>query len=145
MRAYAYVRTSKTIIGLYKTELIRRQDPQTLDNLEHATLEWVDWFTHCRLLEPIGHIPSAEFEETYCHRLSLSRDRDSSNRASVEPGSTAILASARVLKGRRSRSSHSSVAKKLLHMALSRASPRDPMEGRTPASRQQLPKAIEVY
>lgn len=54
MRAYAYVRTSKTIIGLYKTELIRRQDPQTLDNLEYATLEWVDWFTHCRLLEPIA-------------------------------------------------------------------------------------------
>jgi putative transposase len=54
---------AETIIGLYKTELIRRRGPwKGLDDLEYATLEWVDWFNHRRLLEPIGYIPPAEFE-----------------------------------------------------------------------------------
>jgi len=57
---------AETIIGLYKTELIRRRGPwKGLDDLEYATLEWVDWFNHRRLLEPIGHVPPAEFEATY--------------------------------------------------------------------------------
>ncbi len=46
---------------------------------------------------------------------------------------------------RRSSSSHSSVAKKLSHIALSKQSPTEPIEGRTPASRQRWPKASEVY
>jgi putative transposase len=54
---------AETIIGLYKTELIRRRGPwKGIDEVEYATLEWVDWFNHRRLLEPIGHIPPAEFE-----------------------------------------------------------------------------------
>jgi putative transposase len=36
-----------------------------MDELEDATLEWVDWFNHRRLLEPIGHVPPAEFEAAY--------------------------------------------------------------------------------
>ena len=57
---------AETIIGLYKTELIRRRGPwKGLDEIEYATLEWVDWFNHRRLLEPIGHVPPAEFETTY--------------------------------------------------------------------------------
>jgi len=39
-----------------------------LDEVEYATLEWVDWFNHRRLLEPIGHIPPAEFEAAYHQR-----------------------------------------------------------------------------
>src|SRR3984893_13080105 len=58
---------------------------------------------------------------------------------------TAMRASAWVLKLVRSSSSHSSVAKKLSHMALSKQSPTEPIEGRTPASAQRLPKASEVY
>src|SRR6266852_8814189 len=58
---------------------------------------------------------------------------------------TAMRASVWVLKRRRSSSSHSSVAKKLSHIALSRQSPTEPIEGRTPASRQRWPKASEVY
>jgi transposase InsO family protein len=55
--------------GLYKTELIRRRGPwKHLDQVEYATLEWVDWFNHGRLLEPIGHVPPAEFEAAYHHR-----------------------------------------------------------------------------
>jgi putative transposase len=54
---------AETIIGLYKTELIRRRGPwKGIDDVEYATLEWVDWFNHRRLLEPIGHVPPAEFE-----------------------------------------------------------------------------------
>jgi putative transposase len=59
---------AETIIGLYKTELIRRRSPwKGIDDLEYATLEWVDWFNHRRLLEPIGYVPPAEFEATF-HR-----------------------------------------------------------------------------
>jgi putative transposase len=65
---------AETIIGLYKTELIRRRGPwKGLDEVEYATLEWVDWFNHRRLLEPIGHVPPAEFEAAYHHREDPSR------------------------------------------------------------------------
>jgi putative transposase len=57
---------AETIIGLYKTELIRRRGPwKGIDDVEYATLEWVDWFNHRRLLEPIGYIPPAEFEAAH--------------------------------------------------------------------------------
>jgi len=39
--------------------------PDSLDTVEYATLEWVDWFNNRRLLKPIGNIPPAEFEESY--------------------------------------------------------------------------------
>ena len=57
---------AETVIGLYKTDLIRNRGPwRNLDEVEYATLEWVDWFNHRRLLEPIGNIPPAEFEAYY--------------------------------------------------------------------------------
>jgi putative transposase len=57
---------AETIIGLYKTELVRRYGPwKGIDEVEYATLEWVDWFNHRRLLEPIGYVPPAEFEATF--------------------------------------------------------------------------------
>ena len=57
---------AETINGLYKTEVIRRRGPwRTLEAVEFATLEWVDWFNHRRLLEPIGNIPPAEAEASY--------------------------------------------------------------------------------
>jgi putative transposase len=65
---------AETIIGLYKTELIHRRGPwKGLDGVEYATLEWADWFNHRRLLEPIGHIPPAEFEAAYHRREDPSR------------------------------------------------------------------------
>ncbi|MGR0189160.1 integrase core domain-containing protein, partial [Azospirillum aestuarii] len=58
-----YNALAETINGLYKTEAIRRRGPwRTLEAVEFATLEWVDWFNHRRLLEPIGNIPPAEAE-----------------------------------------------------------------------------------
>jgi putative transposase len=57
---------AETINGLYKTEVIRRRGSwKSLEAVEFATLEWVDWFNHRRLLEPIGNIPPAEAEQRY--------------------------------------------------------------------------------
>jgi len=54
---------AETINGLYKTELVRKKGPwKTVEALEWETLNWVHWFNQTRLLEPIGHIPPAEFE-----------------------------------------------------------------------------------
>ena len=61
---------AETVIGLFKTEVIRRLGPwRTLEAVEIATLQWVDWFNHRRLLEPIGNIPPAEAEASYYAEL----------------------------------------------------------------------------
>ena len=63
---------AETINGLYKTELIHRRAPwKTRESVELATLEWVHWFNHIRLLEPIGYIPPAEAEANYWRQLAL--------------------------------------------------------------------------
>ena len=55
---------AESINGLYKTELVRNKGPwRGLDDLELATLEWVDWFNHRRLFHELGRIPPAEFED----------------------------------------------------------------------------------
>lgn len=57
---------AETINGLYKAEVIHRRGPwRNFEAVEFATLEWVDWFNHRRLLEPIGNIPPAEAEARY--------------------------------------------------------------------------------
>jgi transposase InsO family protein len=62
---------AETINGLYKTELIHRRAPwKTRESVELATLEWVHWFNHIRLLEPIGYIPPAESEANYWQQLA---------------------------------------------------------------------------
>jgi len=59
---------AETINGLYKAEVIHRRGPwRTKQAVELATLEWVAWFNHHRLMGPLGHIPPAEFEANY-HR-----------------------------------------------------------------------------
>jgi putative transposase len=52
--------------------VIRRRGPwRNVEAVEFATLEWVDWFNNRRLLEPIGNVPPAEFEqEYYCNHES---------------------------------------------------------------------------
>ena len=62
---------AETVIGLFKTEIIHHRGPwRNLDAVEYATLEWVDWFNHRRLLEPIGNIPPAELEAAYYQSTS---------------------------------------------------------------------------
>lgn len=62
---------AETINGLYKAELIHRRAPwKTREAVELATLEWVSWFNHRRLLEPIGYIPPAEAEANYYRQLA---------------------------------------------------------------------------
>lgn len=60
---------AETINGLYKAEIIHRRGPwKTREAVELATLEWVSWFNHHRLLEPIGYIPPAQAEANYWHQ-----------------------------------------------------------------------------
>lgn len=62
---------AETINGLYKAELIHRRAPwKTKESLELATLEWVHWFNHHRLLQPIGYIPPAEAEANFYRQLA---------------------------------------------------------------------------
>jgi putative transposase len=62
---------AETINGLYKAELIHRRGPwKTREAVELATLQWVAWFNHVRLLEPIGYIPPAEAEANYYRQLA---------------------------------------------------------------------------
>jgi putative transposase len=64
---------AETIIGLYKTEVIRKRGPwKHLGAVEFATLEWVDWFNHRRLLQPIGDRPPAEREAQYYQQFDES-------------------------------------------------------------------------
>jgi len=62
---------AESVNGLYKAELIHRRTPwKTRAAVELATLEWVSWFNHHRLLEPIGYIPPAEAEANYYQQLA---------------------------------------------------------------------------
>ena len=64
---------AESIIGLFKTEVIHARGPwKSIDPVEYATLEWVDWFNHRRLLGPIGDVPPAEFEQAYYDQLDES-------------------------------------------------------------------------
>ena len=57
---------AETINGLYKAAVIWKSGPwKSFEAVEYATLEWVDWFNHRRLLEPIENIPPAEAEVNY--------------------------------------------------------------------------------
>jgi putative transposase len=62
---------AESINGLYKAELIHRRAPwKTRESVELATLQWVHWFNHHRLLEPIGYIPPAEAEVRYYRQFA---------------------------------------------------------------------------
>jgi transposase InsO family protein len=64
---------AESVIGLFKTEVIRHAGPwRSLDDVEYATLEWVAWFNTCRLLEPLGYLPPAEYEAQFDQRDTTS-------------------------------------------------------------------------
>ena len=61
---------AETINGLYKTEVIRQQGPwRNIEEVEFATLTWVDWYNNRRLFEPIGNVPPNEKEIEYYQTL----------------------------------------------------------------------------
>lgn len=71
---------AETINGLYKAEVIHRRGPwKTTEAVEIATLEWVSWFNHHRLLEPIGYIPPAEFEAMYYRSKEAQEESQTEN------------------------------------------------------------------
>lgn len=62
---------AETINGLYKAEIIHRRGPwKSRESVELATLEWVSWFNHQRLMEPLGYIPPAEAEANYYRKIA---------------------------------------------------------------------------
>jgi putative transposase len=62
---------AESTIGLYKTELIRKRGPwRTIDDVELATLEWIDWFNHRRLHSATYDLPPAEYEDLYYRQLN---------------------------------------------------------------------------
>src|SRR5207249_4656058 len=68
--AFVIAAYARRINGLYKTEVIRRRGPwRSLELVEFATLEWVEWFNNRRLLGPIGNVPPAEAEARYYAEL----------------------------------------------------------------------------
>ena len=79
---------AETINGLYKAEVIHKRGPwRSLQAVELATLEWVDWFNNRRLFGPISIIPPAEAEQITIVKLpSPSWRRDSSKTVSGKPG-----------------------------------------------------------
>ena len=63
---------AETINGLFKAEVIHRRGPwRSVEAVEFATLEWVDWFNNRRLLEPIGNVPPAEAEARYYEQMEV--------------------------------------------------------------------------
>jgi transposase InsO family protein len=68
---------AETINGLYKAELIHRRAPwKSRESVELATLEWVAWFNHHRLMEGLGYIPPAEYEANYDRQLAEEQARE---------------------------------------------------------------------
>jgi putative transposase len=64
---------AESVIGLYKTELIRKQGPwRSFEQLELATARWVEWYNQRRLHSSIGDVPPAEFESTYYRERAAS-------------------------------------------------------------------------
>ena len=61
---------AESIIGLFKTEVIKRIGPwKSASAVEWETLKWVDWYNNTRLLEPIGYITPNEAEADFYHSL----------------------------------------------------------------------------
>ena len=80
---------AESVIGLFKTEVIHRLGPwKSFEAVEYKTLEWVDWFNHQRLLEPIGNIPPAGRKRTTTQPLRTSRwpRRTQATRPPANPG-----------------------------------------------------------
>ena len=88
---------AETINGLFKAEVIHRGGPwRSFEAVEFATLEWVAWFNHRRLLEPIGNVPPAEAEARYYAQAKVQALRckpwppDPNQIASRKPGAVQI-------------------------------------------------------
>jgi transposase InsO family protein len=81
---------AESVIGLFKTEVIQRRGPwRSVDGVEFATLDWVDWFNTRRLLEPIGYVPPAEYEARYYAVVDARGGAPRHPRADAVPDETA--------------------------------------------------------
>lgn len=98
---------AESIIGLYKTEVIHRRGPwKRFDDVEYATLEWVAWYNTQRIMEPLGYVSPAEFEEQFyrtqadpAERLALYEPSLFESRGGSDVLDGALLKKAIVLAG----------------------------------------------
>jgi putative transposase len=75
---------AESIIGLYKTEVVRHEGPwRNLEEVEFATLVWVDWFNNARLLEPLGYVSPAEFEQAYYAHAAATEPKEGLRQTSL--------------------------------------------------------------
>jgi putative transposase len=78
---------AESVIGLYKAELVHRRGPwRGLDDLELATLEWVDWFNHRRLFGVLGYVPPAEYEANHYREQVLAEAGTQRTESPSNPG-----------------------------------------------------------
>ena len=86
---------AETINGLYKAEVIHKQAPwKGIDEVEQATLIWVDWFNNRRLLQPIGDVPPAEYEMMYYQKTEsgkMANNFEPLSAINFEPPSAQLL------------------------------------------------------
>ncbi len=62
---------AESIIGLFKTEVVRRHGPfKTISEVEYALMEWCDWYNNSRLHSRLGYLTPAEYEAAYYAQLS---------------------------------------------------------------------------
>lgn len=62
---------AETINGLFKAEVIHRRGSwKSRESVELATLEWVAWYNHERLIQPLGYIPPTEADANYYQQLT---------------------------------------------------------------------------
>jgi putative transposase len=70
---------AESTIGLFKTEAVGKHSPfltgplRTLDNVEYATMEWVDWYNNRRLHSLLGYMPPQQFEALHYAQSTASQ------------------------------------------------------------------------
>lgn len=70
---------AETTIGVFKTEAVGRGSPfltgplRIIDDVEYATMEWVDWFNNRRLHSVLDYIPPEGYESAYYAQTQMSQ------------------------------------------------------------------------
>ena len=94
---------AETVIGLFKTEVIRQQGPwKSLEDVEFATLAWVDWFNNKRLLVPIRDMPPVGKEGENWKCPPNRGHSTQTNQPPVNPGRFSCVSSSRRTRSSRS-------------------------------------------
>jgi len=73
--------------SLFKAELVRNRGPwKSIDDLEIAVAEYIDWFNFRRLHGEIGLVPPVEYETMYRSTTLPEQPAQRELEASIKPG-----------------------------------------------------------